>query len=295
MSIRLFNLSIEHIAGVDRPANKRKFLIIKQEKIEKLSVSKEGNKYCLYDGDKKLGEYDSVEAANAAKAKMSKGAHMLTKEQIAKIEDKDLQEAAVKQQEEMLEQQKKIDSLTKDVETLKAAPPPNTDDESIWKGVPPAIRNRFEAIQKERDEYAAKAKGEKDERETDHHVAKCEQFKYLQITPKHFGKVMKEIAETSRENADEVYRILGIADGLIEKGAFFGEIGVRKDGTKVLHTGDATNIEDRVNALATDYMVMAKNQGKELSMPDAITKVFNEHPDWHVAWRRRGTQSVKVQ
>jgi hypothetical protein len=291
MATRLFDLKIQHVAGVDRPANKRTFLVIKSEKIEKqMSIKKEGDKFCLYDGETKKGEYDSMDAAQAAKDKMmSKGATMLTKEQIAAIKDEELQAAILKQQEEMLEMQKKAK------ESEEKPAPTNPDDETIWKGVPPAIRNRFEAIEKERDAFAKKAKDEKDERETEFHIRKSEEFKYLNLVPKHFGKVMKAVAENAPQEAEEIYRILHVADGLIEKGGFFSEYGKGKGQNGILHSGDASNITDRVNALAHDYMAVAKREGKELTEPDAIVKVFNDHPDWHTQWRREQVQSVKVQ
>lgn len=288
MPTKLVNLSIKHIAGVDRPANKRQFLIIKKEKqepVEKLSVKKEGDKYCVYDGDKKLGSFDSESDARSKIKSMMKGATMLTPEQIAKIADKELQEAIVKQQEEFLELEKSVKAKDEEIATLKSAPPPK-DDEEIWKGVPPAIRNRMEAMKKERDEMAETAKREKEERENEHWINKSKEFKYLQVAPEHFGKVLRAINSDHPTEAAEIVRILGVADGLIEKGAIFAEFG--KNNTNGSRVADATNVTARVEALAKDYMML----DKDLSESAAIAKVFREHPDWHAPYRREA--AIKV-
>ncbi len=293
MPTKLISLRIDHIAGVDRPANKRKFLVIKQEKdppIEKaMSIKKEGeDQYCLYDenGDK-VGTYKTMEEAQAAKEKMmSKGAvTMLTKEQIAKIGDKEVQEAAVKQQEEMLAVEKKQKELEEQLAKAKESPPKD-DDEEIWKGVPPAIRNRMESVVKERDDFAKKAKDERDQRETDNWITKSRKFKYLQTTPEHFGKVMKAIAESCQNEAEEIYRILSNADEVIGKGAMFMEIGKVPNGTNRFN--DATNVSARVEAMAEDFIKL----DPKLSQGEAIDKVFKQNPDWYPVWRREGSTKI---
>jgi cell division septum initiation protein DivIVA len=244
MPTKLVNLKIKHVAGVDRPANKRRFLIVKQEKEEPPTEPK--------------------------------GPTMLTKEQIAKIKDKDALEAVMAQQEEMLELEKKVKGLEEQASGEKK------EDDSIWKGIPPAVRNRFDAMQKERDEMQAAAKREKDEREVGNWVQKVSKFKYLQITPEHFGKVMKKAAESAGTEADEIMRILAAADSLIEKGAVFMEYGRTRNDANGTNLGDATNIVARVQSLAQDYRHLDKN----LTEPQAIEKVFKDHPEWYPVYKK---------
>jgi hypothetical protein len=243
MPTKLVNLKIKHVAGVDRPANKRRFLIVKQEK--------------------------EIEP---------KGATMLTSEQIAKMKDKDLQEAVVAQQEEMLGLEKKIKSLEDQIATGTVT---KDDEAEIWKGVPPVIRNRFEAMKNEREQMEAKTKREKDEWETSAWVQKSAKFKYLQITPEHFGKVMKRIADHATAEADEIMRILSAADGLIEKGTVFMEYGRTRNDAG---TGgaDATNIVARVQSLAQDY----RHLDNKLTDSAAIEKVFKDHPEWYPVYKK---------
>jgi hypothetical protein len=242
MPKRLISLRIEHIAGVDKPANKRKFLIVKSEKESE-----------------------------------DKGAVvMLTKEQIAKIGDKDAMEAVIKQQEEMLDLEKKVKAQDEEIAKLKNAPSPDKDDdETIWKGIPPTVRNRFEAIKRERDDMQKAAKDEKDKSATAQWTTKCREFKYVQVTPEHFGKIMKKVAENSPDEADEIMRVVGAADELIGKGHLFSEFG--KSGSRGGGPADATNVVARVMALADDYMEMEKG----LKQDAAIQKVFREHPEWY--------------
>lgn len=344
MARKIIDLKIEHVAGVDRPANKKSFLVIKQEKTEpidksvwiesteryrvtdedgkfcvyggddgrkmgefdsrkeaiasvikvqvaKAYVEKEGDKYCLYDdSDKKVGTFDSMAEAKAAmKKSQAKGAVTmpLTKEQIAKVADKEIQDAILKQQEEMLELEKQAKAKDDEIAKLKAAPASDGgDDEAVWKGVPPAVRNRFEAIKRERDEMQQAAKNEKDAREIQSWVGKTQGFKYLQITPEHFGKVMKAVAEHCETEANEIMRVLQTADDLVGKGAIFSEIG--KNGHTGKGVADATNMTARVEALAADYMVV----DTKLDRTAAIAKVFKEKPDWYPIYARE--QQIRV-
>jgi hypothetical protein len=203
---------------------------------------------------------------------------MLTSEQIAKMKDKDLQEAVVAQQEEMLGLEKKIKSLEDQIATGTVT---KDDEAEIWKGVPPVIRNRFEAMKNEREQMEAKTKREKDEWETSAWVQKSAKFKYLQITPEHFGKVMKRIADHATAEADEIMRILSAADGLIEKGTVFMEYGRTRNDAG---TGgaDATNIVARVQSLAQDY----RHLDNKLTDSAAIEKVFKDHPEWYPVYKK---------
>mgnify|MGYP001415140772 CR=1 FL=1 len=201
---------------------------------------------------------------------------MLTKEQIAKVGDKEVQEAILAQMEEGVALEASVKAKDVEIATLKNQPVvKNDNDEEIWKGVPPAIRNRFEAIKTERDTMAKAAKNSKDARENDVWIGKSREYKYLQITPEHFGKIMKSVAENSPTDADEIHRVLIAADTLIGKGAIFSEIG--KSNGKAGHSFDATNMEARVEALAKDYQQMDPN----LTSAQAIAKVFKEHSDWY--------------
>src|SRR4030095_3464476 len=244
MPTKLVNLKIKHVAGVDRPANKRRFLIVKQEKEEPTEP---------------------------------KGPTMLTKEQIAKIKDKDALEAVMAQQEEMLELEKKVKALEE-----RTTGDDKKEDDAIWKGIPPAVRNRFDAMQKERDEMQATAKREEDEREIGGGGQKGAKFKSLQIPPEHFGKVMKKAAESAGTEADEIMRILSAADGLIEKGSVFMEYGRTRSDSNGTSPGDATNIVARVQSLAQDYRHLDKN----LSESSAVEKVFKDHPEWYPVYKK---------
>lgn len=278
MARRLIQLKIEHVAGVDRPANKRRFLIIKSE-VSKAYIKEEDGKFCIYDDGEKIGTYDTREAAQAA-MRTKKGANMLTKEQIAKITDKDIQEAVMTQLEEMTALEKKVKELEEKV-TKGKDDHKKDDDEELWKGVSPAIRNRFEAMAKERDKFAELAKGEKDAREVTNWTQKVASFKYIQITPEHFGKVMKAVAENAEDEAHEIIRVLQSADDLIGKGNLFAEFGKRGDSKN--GKSDATNIVARVEAMADDFQKM----DQKISRPDAIQKVFTQHPEWYALYRKQ--------
>lgn len=73
---RLTSVEIKEVSAVDRPANKRKLLVIKaaDESFVK-RVAEEGGKFCLYDDNgKKLGTYNSRAEAESAWRNMNKAA-----------------------------------------------------------------------------------------------------------------------------------------------------------------------------------------------------------------------------
>lgn len=292
MASKLVNLSITEISGVTSPANKRKLLIIKsaKEDIEK-TIRKEGDKYCLYDAEgKKIGTFDTEEDAKAAQMKMTtKGATMLTKEEIAKIGDEKIQQAVLAQIEELLEANKKVKELEEQV--AKGEGPKSSEDlrkEEAWKHVPAAIRNRYEAMEKQVEETNRLAAIEKEARETDNWITKLREFPYLQITPQHFGKVMQKVAASAPLEADEVFRVLEKANSLVGKGAIFSEIGKSSNGRTAI--GDATNMTARVDALAEDLMQM----DPKLTKAEAITKALEKNPGWYSAYRREQNYSSSV-
>jgi len=290
MPKKLVQLKVNHIAGVDSPANKRKFLIVKREtseEIEKLSVKKEDGKFCVYDGDKKMGEFDSMQAAQAAMMRMGKkeGGTMLTKEQLAKIADKELQEAVMTQMEELNTATAKNKELTAELEKVKAAPPPESPDEEMWKGVSPAIRMRYEAMQKENKEMSKKVEEEKDEREAQVWIGKVKAFRYIpHIVPDTFGRMMGAMAKHCPKEVGELFKILTSADEVIHKGDLFRELG--RNGDNKL--GDATDITARVQALSEDMM----KRDNKLSLADAQAKIFKDNPEWYAAWRQ--SERVKI-
>lgn len=283
MAKRLIQLHIEHVAGVDRPANKRKFLVIKSEVEKKISIVEEDGKYCLYDGDKKMGTYATREAAMAAMNKSEKGALMLTKAQLAKITDEETQKAVLDQQEKIGELEKTVDDQTKEIEKLKAAAPPpdNPDEEAFWKGVSPIVRSRYEAQKKKAEEADSRAKEEKSARDTSAWVEKLKQHTYLPILPDRFAPVMKNVAEACPKEAAEIERVFGAAQEIIAKGAImFKEIGGNNH-------GDATSVVARVESMAGEVM-----KRDNISKADAIALVMREHPDWYQPYRRETQQKI---
>jgi hypothetical protein len=70
MPNKLVDLCIREVSSVDRPANKRTWLVVKAAQPEEVSkamkVVAEGGKFCLYNGDKKMGTFDTKPEAQAA-------------------------------------------------------------------------------------------------------------------------------------------------------------------------------------------------------------------------------------
>lgn len=292
MARRLIQLHIEHVAGVDRPANKRKFLVIKSEKtepVEKLSVKPENGKFCVYDGDKKIGSYDTEEAARAAMTNMKseKGATMLTKEQIKKITDTEVAEAVLQQQEELVDAAAKVKELTAEVEKMKANPPEkktdDPDEEEFWKGVPAVVRNRYDTVKKKAEAAEKVAKDEKDRSDTVEWIGKLKKYSYVPILPERFAPIMKAVAQACPKEAKEIEEVFNTCHEIIGKGTIIfkevGEAGFRN--------GDASDIVARVNARASE---IAKRDS--VDQATAIQRVFSEYPEWYGPYRKQSTIGV---
>lgn len=139
----------------------------------------------------------------------------------------------------------KSDELTERVEKLeadleKASSKPHNDDDAddLQKSdLPPAWRARIEKMEADQkaaiekaEQDARIAKEERDLRVSREFVAKAETFQGLSLDAKTFGPVLKSVAEKlSKDEADELDRVLRAADEQIAKGELFKAFGSGDD------------------------------------------------------------------
>ena len=103
----------------------------------------------------------------------------------------------------------------------------------------PGVRSLLEKALEERDQATAKAdqalsmaKELKDEKVLKEYVEKAEDLPHLPIEPLKFGPVMKALGEAHPAEFAEVYRVLKAVDAIVEKSALFSEIGKAGQGNQ---------------------------------------------------------------
>ncbi len=137
----------------------------------------------------------------------------------------------------------------------------------------PGVRSLLEKALEERDQAAAKAdqalsmaKELKDEKILKEYVEKAEDLPHLPIEPLKFGPVMKALGEAHPAEFAEVYRLLKAVDAIVEKSALFSEIG---------KAGQGNSAEAQIYAKAR---AMVAKDG-DLTFEEAVEKVMDLEPE----------------
>jgi BMFP domain-containing protein YqiC len=168
-----------------------------------------------------------------------------------------------------------LEALKTQVAELEAAKPPEEPptDEEVLKSLDPAVRERFEAVQKTADEAVEKAAAAQKRADELEDARKSEQFAKMAVTElptigtEGTGQVLKAAhAALDKEQADELMAMLRSADELARQGKVFKEIGtggadalgdaqeiVQKKAEKMVADGQAPTVEQAyAKVLETD-------------------------------------------
>ena len=144
--------------------------------------------------------------------------------------------------------------------------------ESLEK-LDPGVRALLEKALEERDQATVKAdqalslaKELKDEKVLKEYVEKAEDLPHLPIEPLKFGPVMKALGEAHPAEFAEVYRLLKAVDAIVEKSALFSEIG---------KAGQGNSAEAQIYAKAR---AMVAKDG-DLTFEEAVEKVMDLEPE----------------
>ena len=137
----------------------------------------------------------------------------------------------------------------------------------------PGVRSLLEKALEERDQATVKAdqalslaKELKDEKVLKEYVEKAEDLPHLPIEPLKFGPVMKALGEAHPAEFAEVYRLLKAVDAIVEKSALFSEIG---------KAGQGNSAEAQIYAKAR---AMVAKDG-DLTFEEAVEKVMDLEPE----------------
>ena len=137
----------------------------------------------------------------------------------------------------------------------------------------PGVRSLLEKALEERDQATVKAdqalsmaKELKDEKVLKEYVEKAEDLPHLPIEPLKFGPVMKALGEAHPTEFAEVYRVLKAVEAILQKSALFSEIG---------KAGQGNSAEAQIYAKAR---AMVATDG-DLTFEEAVEKVMDLEPE----------------
>jgi len=282
---RLKDLDAVEVSLVPRGANKKKFLIFKEDDSPMEEILKAVLETEL-DDENKVEEVLKAAKLSGKAQNAVKGALRLLnayKDELPKDIMKTLAELAGYGYPAPTEKAKDKD---KDKEKEKygyPAPTKKEDGSYDFSGIPEEVRPAVEALWKEQQEAVKKAeklekvlKEERDKQLRKEFIQKAaDEFANLPTKPEEFGLVLKGLAEKAPEEYAKLEGVLKAANEAIEKGALFAEIG--RGG---MPAGDSAVA--KVEAMAAGLVQKDAN----LSRMDALAKVLAENPQLYEQYRK---------
>ena len=247
---KLVDLEVEAVAAVDRPANKRRFLVIKR--------AEEGGEMVP----------ETVEAAKGHDRSLLRAAWNIIAKHLG------LHETNGEGEEAMSEQEKKLAELQKQVEELSKKAQEQEAEEINKADLPEPVRKRLEELERKAQEAEQIAKAEREARVKAEIRKRAEGYAGVGEVDK-IAKALYEAQEkVSPEFAQELEEILKAAQERIAKGDLFKEFG--SNGKPL--SGDPSE----------QFAELVKKVAEEEKIPydQAARKVAREHPDLVEAYDR---------
>ncbi|MBW2672592.1 MAG: hypothetical protein JRD89_04135 [Deltaproteobacteria bacterium] len=285
---RLKDLDAVEVSLVPRGANRKKFLIFKEDDTAMEEILKAVLETELED-EQKVEEVLKAAKLSGKAQNAVKGALRLLnayKDELPKDIMKTLAGLAGYGYPAPTEKQK--DKKDEDEEDKKKkygypAPTKKEDGSYDFSGIPEEVRPAVEALWKEQQEAVKKAeelekilKEERDKQLRKEFIQKAaDEFANLPTKPEEFGLVLKGLAEKAPEEYTKLEGVLKAANEAIEKGALYAEIG--RGGTPA---GDSAVA--KVEAMAAGLVQKDAN----LSRMDALAKVLAENPQLYEQYRK---------
>lgn len=273
---KLVDLEVEAVAAVDRPANKRRFLVIKRAE----------------EGGETVPE--TVETANGHDRSLLRAAWNIIAKHLGLHETNGEGEETMSEQEKTLdailegvseevkaavkaafdEQEKKLGELQKQVEELSKKAQEQEAEEINKADLPEPVRKRLEELERKAQEAEQIAKAEREARVKAEIRKRAEGYAGVAEVDK-IAKALYEAQEkVSPEFAQELEEILKAAQERIAKGDLFKEFG--SNGKPL--SGDPSE----------QFAELVKKVAEEENIPydQAARKVAREHPDLVEAYDR---------
>ena len=259
----LRDVEVQFISFVPRGANKKQFLVVKEDMKEDIV------KTILETPDEDLAKSLQDAGLKGEGAEALVGASKLLKAYKDALPENAIALLAKCAGLALPEPMKK--DVPNSAETNKQAAA-DLSKESIAKMDPATqaivkqLLDENNATKAEAQEARRMAKELKDEKILKEYVEKAEDLIHLPIEARKFAPVMKALGEDHPAEFAEVYRVLKAADALIEKSAVFSEIG---------KAGQAGSAEAQIYAKAT--ALVAKDG--DLTLEEAVDKVMDMEPE----------------
>lgn len=283
---KLTDLKVDEVSFVPKGANKQKFLIRKEEDflmtIAEI-LKQEGFDISLQNEPKideilksQLKDEKAIGAVKAAIRILSAHKEMIP----AKI----MSELGTLAGYGYAEPQKQDDQKKPDDVTKSALPIKKADGTFDFSHIPAESRPVIEAIWKEKEdqdkqnkELRDQVKKEQDLRITKEFVEKVEkELSNLSIDKNELGKVLKSVADISKEDSEKLLKTLKAADEQVKKSALFSEIGSNVPVNKG---------QDAWAKIEKEAEEISKKDSK-ISKSEAIDLVIKQKPELYNEYRK---------
>jgi len=290
---RLKDLDVVEVSLVPRGANRKKFLIFKEDDPPMEEILKAVLETELEDEQKVEEVLKAAKLSDKAKGAVKGALKILSayKDELPKDIMKTLAGLAGYGYPEPAEKAKGKKDEEEDKKKKYGYPAPTKKEDGSYdfSGIPEEVRPAVEALWKEQQEAVKKAeelekvlKEERDKQLRKEFIQKAaDEFANLPTKPEEFGLVLKGLAEKAPEEYTKLEGVLKAANEAIEKGALYAEIG--RGG---MPAGDSAVA--KVEAMAAGLVQKDAN----LSRMDALAKVLAENPKLYEQYRKE--TAVKI-
>ena len=296
----LLDLDVREVSLVDRPAIRRKFLVVKRDEINEKDADMQNSEdnlqqseffFCEESEEQALekgmhGGYDKEEKEEEEEAEEEKKAASKKPKKKGGHEESELEEES---EDEEASEKKKKKKETKKMDNSQSSAPisfSKRDDGSYdLAGVPEEMQATVEAICKQHEAAVQKAaeleeilKAERDERLRRDFVEKAEkEFSNVPGTAVEIGILLKSLNDLDADVAEKVENIFKAVDAQLSNSAALEEIGSPAVDVEVSAWG---KIEKQAEELITN--------GVEVSKAAAISKVLELNPKLYSEYLKEG-------
>ena len=266
----LEDLETVEVSLVDRPANQRKFLLMKRDM--------EGEKM----EESVLKDILDLDLENEREVDALMKAQKLSKDAVAAVK------GALKLLQGYKEQLP--DQLLKQLLNMAEEDYDDKEDREMSKkkaidmdSVPAEVREQLEALWKEHGDAVKKAeeleaalKAEKDKQALKEFIAKAESYEGLGMKSQELGAVLKTVCENCPDEYKLLDDLLMRLNTQITKGELFKEIG--SDSGE-----NASDVYGKIEAMAAQII---EKSGNELTKEKAIDRVLKSNPELYTEYMK---------
>lgn len=278
MTKRLRDLDVAEVSLVPKGANRKKFLLLKEEEVSNMPDMQEILRAVLeteLDNEVAVEEVLKTASLSEQAASAIKGALRLLEAYKDEL-PKDIMQTLAG----LVGYGYPAPTQKTEKEDDKMNPIIKADGSIDFEAVPEEVRPAIEMLWKENQEAVKKAaelekilKEEHDRQATREYIAKASEFKGLPVKPEEFGPVLKSLAEAAPEAYAKLDGVLKAADEAAIQARFLEELGASGP--------SPSSAMGKIDAMADAIIEKDSNMTHE----QAVDKVLAKHPELYTEYQ----------